>query len=222
MWRVYSGNFSPCSSNHATNKQSRLVKSLGWMFGQSFKHLKPNEIIFLGGVGCCMRCWKIPPSGNASCHFSQKGSSFCLIDWHPQHNDTALGTILPSFAVSKQLLQNHWENWFFNKASKPNSINQHHCQPTSLAPKKQPGQPNLPRYHLQKLPRCFRLAGIQFKGCQVGTHFFRVELLTKVHPCDQFSVLQTEIQILWDQQSSFQVKKPGIKKQSNEYTFPSW
>lgn len=99
-------------------------------------------------------------------------------------------------------------NGFFNEASKLNSINQHHWWTDIIGPQKTTRSTQFTRYHLQKLPRCFRLAGIQFKGCQVGTHFFRVELLTKVHPCDQFSVLQPEIQTLWDQQSSVQVKKP--------------
>lgn len=222
MWRVYSGNFSPCSSNHATNKQSRLVKSLGWMFGQSFKHLKPNEIIFFGGGGLLHEMLENSPIWKRILSFLSKGQ-FLLPHWLTSTTQWhSIGDHSSKLRCEQATAPKPLGNWFFNKASKPNSINQHHCQPTSLAPKKQPGQPNLPRYHLQKLPRCFRLAGIQFKGCQVGTHFFRVELLTKVHPCDQFSVLQTEIQILWDQQSSFQVKKPGIKKQSNEYTFPSW
>ena len=48
-------------------------------------------------------------------------------------------------------------NWFFNEASKLNSINQHHCQPTSLAPKNKQMKPNLPRYHLQKITKVLSL-----------------------------------------------------------------
>ena len=41
-------------------------------------------------------------------------------------------------------------NGFFNEASKLNSINQHHCQPTSLALKKPTRSTQFTRYHLQK------------------------------------------------------------------------
>ena len=155
-----------------------------------------------------MRCWKSPPSGNASCHFSQKGQFpvrhwlTSITQWHSNGDHSSKLRCEQSAAPEAPEIGSLTKLLSLIPSTNITANRHHWPQKTSR------WNPIYPGTIFKKLPRCFRLAGIQFKGCQVGTHFFRVELLTKVHPCDEFSVLQPEIQTLWDQQSSFQVKKP--------------